>query len=85
MEMAVEKKWMSEDEAASYTSLSRSSLAKCRTEGKITYREYGRKIIYNREDLDRFIERHAPLTKSTEDRLSQFRQCGYKKNGKKII
>jgi excisionase family DNA binding protein len=67
--VTIEKIWLSETEAASYTSLSRSTINKERFAGKITYREYGRKIIYNRADLDKFIERNTELIKSTEDHL----------------
>lgn len=69
MEIAVDKIWMSEKEACDYTSFCRRSLQEFREAGKLTYRTYGRKIIYNRGDLDKFIERNTDLIKSVEDRM----------------
>ena len=69
MSVAIDKIWLSEKEAADYTSLSYQTIKKERLEGNISYRAYGRKIIYNRIDLDKFIERSTYLTKSTTDRL----------------
>jgi excisionase family DNA binding protein len=65
----VDKIWLSEREAAEYTSLSYQTIKNERLAGKITFRSYGRKIIYNRADLDKFIERRTYLTKSIEDHL----------------
>lgn len=67
------KLWFSEEEAEIYTSLSRSTLLECRNKGKITYRTHGRKIIYKKDDLDKFIEKHTSLVKSVEDRLKQLK------------
>lgn len=69
MEIAVDKIWMSEKEAVVYTSLSRTTLQESRDKGKITHRLFGKKIIYNRIDLDNFIERNTDLIKSTDDRM----------------
>lgn len=69
MDIGVDKIWLSEIEAADYTSLSRATLQECRIAGKITYRTYGRKVIYNRSDLDKFIESNTELIKSVDDRL----------------
>ena len=63
------KVWLSEKEACAYTSLSPRSLHDAREDAKITFRQMGRKIIYRREDLDKFIERHSDLYKSAEDFL----------------
>lgn len=73
MTITVDKIWLSEDEAVKYTSLCRKTLQKSRDTGKITYRTYGRKIIYNRIDLDKFIERNTDLIKSVEDRMREMK------------
>ena len=70
MELVVDKVWLSEKEAVFYTSLSRTTLQECRDQGKITHRMYGRKVIYNRVDLDNFIEKNTELIKSTDDRMA---------------
>jgi lipoate-protein ligase B len=73
MDIVVNKIWLSEAEAVNYTSLSRTTLQESRDTGKITYRTFGRKIIYNRLDLDKFIERNTELIKSVEDRLKDIK------------
>lgn len=73
MSVVVEKIWLSEDEACIYTSLGRTTLRENRENGKITYRSYGRKIIYKRIDLDNFIERNTDLVKSVEDSLKDLK------------
>jgi hypothetical protein len=83
MEIKTEKMWFSEKEAAEYTSFCRSVIGRDRLAGKITYRTYGRKIIYNRDDLDKFIERNTQLIKSVEDHMSQYRQRGSRKTNVK--
>lgn len=60
-------KYLSEIDAQKYTSLSRSMLVKARSEGKLTYRQMGRKILYTEADLDSFIMRNSQLRMSTED------------------
>lgn len=60
-------KYLSEIDAQKYTSLSRSMLVKARSEGKLTYRLMGKRILYTEADLDSFIIRNSQLRMSTED------------------
>jgi excisionase family DNA binding protein len=52
-----QKRWMSEDEACTYTSLSRRTLFEARELRHIPYRLLGRKVVYDRIDLDTYMER----------------------------
>ena len=51
------KKWLTEDEAQTYTGFSRSILQKWRNDFLLTYRRLDRKIIYKQSDLDEAMER----------------------------
>lgn len=67
MKSAVPKIWLSEKEAIVYSSLSRETLRVAREQSQITYRLFGRKVIYKTSDIDNFIERNTQLYKSTSD------------------
>lgn len=71
MGITVEKIWLDEREAAEYTSLSYQTIKNERLKGKITHRTYGRKIIYNRSDLDKFIEKETYLIKAVNERMKE--------------
>jgi len=71
---ALNKIWLSEKEAVAYTSLSRNTLLENRNNGRITYRTYGRKIIYKSTDLDKFIEKNTELILSSEEYISKHRK-----------
>lgn len=59
--------YLSEADAQKYTTLSRQVLLDARTDGKLTYRQMGRRILYTTEDLDRFVQRNSKLKMCTED------------------
>lgn len=61
------KIWYSEKEAEFYTTFGRDMLYQARQEGKLTFRLYGKKIIYHREHLDKFIERSTKLCECSDD------------------
>lgn len=61
------KYWLSERDALLYTSLSRQTLNQARSDGKLTYRQFGRKILYTRQDLDNYINQNSQLVLSNED------------------
>lgn len=67
--MEIPRNWLSEKEACVYTTLSRGSLSEAREAGKVTFRQYGRKILYKISDLDHFIEHNSNLFKSAQDHL----------------
>jgi len=50
------KRWLSETEALVYTTFCRNTLREARDLNKIPYRRLGKKIIYERKDLDAFME-----------------------------
>lgn len=68
-----DKVWFSEKEAVIYTSLSRATLLQLRNEGKVTYRTFGRKIVYKNTDLDSCIERNTDLFLSAEDCFKNYK------------
>lgn len=59
--------WMSEKDAQLYTRLSRATLAKARYGGKLTFRQFGRKVLYTKQDLDNYIKANSQLYLSDED------------------
>lgn len=65
----IKPKYLSETDAQRYTSLSRSTLVNARSDGKLTYRKLGGKILYTEADLDSYILRNSQLRMCTEDRI----------------
>lgn len=59
--------WLSERDAQIYTSLCRKTLNQARGSGKLTYRQFGRKILYTKTDLDNFINQNSQLILSNDD------------------
>ena len=49
---------MSEEEAAKFIGISRSTLQKFRYKHQVEYLKLGRKILYEKPELERFIEGH---------------------------
>ncbi len=49
------KIWLSEKEAAVYTSLSMDKIQEARKSGAIPHYSVGRRILYNSKDLDTYI------------------------------
>ena len=50
------KRWFSEKEAVIYTSFSTETLRQARDLNQITFRKKGTKIIYEKKDLDAYME-----------------------------
>jgi len=59
----IEKRWLSTKEACWYTSLSRNTLYKLLKEKKIKANKVGRKLLWDRYSIDKFLE-----AESDEDR-----------------
>lgn len=51
------KRWLDESEAEAYTTLCRDTLRELRQTRKLLFRSIGKKIIYDRNHLDAFIEK----------------------------
>ncbi|WP_101690689.1 helix-turn-helix domain-containing protein [Dysgonomonas massiliensis] len=47
--------WLSERKAVEYTSLSRETLRQARNGGRLTFYQFGKKVLYQKEDLDNYI------------------------------
>jgi len=67
--MEVEKRWLSTKEACWYTSLSRNTLYKLLKEEKITANKVGRKLLWDRYSIDRFLESKTDEDKKVEEIL----------------
>lgn len=52
-----QKRWMSEEEACRYTTFCADTLRAARDLRQIPYRKMGRKVVYDRIDLDTYMER----------------------------
>lgn len=65
---AIQKRWYKESEACLYTGFGREYLRAARNAGRLAFREWkdNKRIVYDREDLDRFVESNTNLYKSVE-------------------
>lgn len=52
----IEKRWLSETEARIYTTFCTDTLRDARDKNKLPFRKLGRRVIYDKKDLDTFME-----------------------------
>ena len=65
----MDKRWLNEKEACIYTTFCRETLRDARDNG-MAYRRNGRRIIYEKSELDRYMER---LEKHENGRIKTYK------------
>jgi len=66
------KTWLTDKEAQVYTGFCDKTLRQWRDDCKVTFRRFGRKIVYKRTDLDKAMEK-LPTFKSIEEHKKDYR------------
>ncbi len=56
MSLADKKEWLSPDEVVQQYGIAKSTQAQYRTEGKIPFSKLGRKVLYSKSKLNKWLE-----------------------------